>query len=54
MIGVSDFRGDYVNLSVGYNESACDGCDFGLSSLRYLINPFKVCIFGTFQIPDTK
>lgn len=54
--GVSywDFGGDHVNLSVGYNKSACDGCDVGLSSLKYLINPFKVYIFRTFQIPDAR
>lgn len=42
-----DFRGDYVNLSVGHNESACDGWDFG---------PFepKFYIIRTFQIPDTE
>lgn len=56
MIGVSywDFRGDYGNLSGGYNKSTCDGCGSGFSSLKYLINPFKVYIFRMFQIPDTK
>lgn len=40
-----DFRGDYVNLSVGHNESTCDGCDF---------EPFepKFYIIRTFQILD--
>lgn len=56
MIGVRfwDFRGDYVNLSVGYNESACDSGDLRLSSLKYLINPSKVTLSGGFQAAGAK